>query len=525
MTNEEMLKRIAELEAKVLKLENKIVDLEDELSKKTMEALDFRLKWEEELKKHLLAEEKVQIQKQELFGASSEKESAILNEAEVSTSIKEPKPISKRGRKNGLTLKERFLRSKNVEYEKEVIKGPEYCPECGEKLIKISENHQLKVVYVPGKFVVKEYVYEQMKCPNDEKIFSSETNNSFPGTMLTAEFASEILVNKYMLGIPLYRMEQYWNSQGIPITRQALADYCIKCAFELYPLYDRLKDYLINCEHKIMHADETTIQVLDINAGSNAKRTKSYIWVYATSMIDKPIMIYDFEEDRKSIRPKEFLKEYKGKLVVDGYDGYNSVENVTLCGCWSHARRHFTDLLTVIPDEQKPKSLCYKFVILIDEMFRIEREIFKKTKTMDELLEKRKIEIQPIFDEYFKLAEESLDKSDGKLRTAIKYSLDQRDKLSQFLVDSGIPMTNNLAERAVKPFVMCRKNFLFAKSISGAESAAVLFSIIQTAKANGLIVEKYLTHLFNNMLDDKLSNIDSYLPWNEEISKKFGIKK
>ena len=141
------------------------------------------------------------------------------------------------------------------------------------------------------------------------------------------------------------------------------------------------------------------------------------------------------------------------------------------------------------------------------------------------ILEKRKSEIQPFFDEYFKLAEQSLDKSDGKLRTAIKYSLDQKEKLSQFLVDAEIPMTNNLAERAVKPFVMCRKNFLFTKSISGAEAAAVLFSIIQTAKANGLIVEKYLRYLFTNMLYDKQSNIDSYLPWNEQISKKFGIKK
>lgn len=525
MTNEEMLKRIAELEAKVLKLENKVVDLEDELSKKTMEALDFRLKWEEELKKNLITVEKVQIQKQELFGASSEKESAILNEAEVLTTFKEPKPISKRGRKKGLTLKERFLKSKNVEYEKEVIKGPENCPECGEKLIKIAENHQLKIVYVPGKFVVKEYIYEQMKCPNDEKIFSSETNNSFPGTMLTPEFASEILVNKYMLGIPLYRMEQYWNSQGIPITRQALADYCIKCAFELYPLYDRLKNSLVTCEHKIMHADETTIQVLDLCSGSNSKRKNSYIWVYATSVMDKPIMIYDFEEDRKSLRPKEFLSDYSGKLIVDGYDGYNAVENVTLCGCWSHARRHFTDLLSVVPDEQKSKSLCYKFVVLIDKMFQIEREIFKKSKTMDELLENRKRDIQPVFDEYFKLANDSLEKTIGKLRRAIQYSIDQKDKLSQFLVDAGIPLTNNLAERAVKPFVMCRKNFLFTKSISGAEAAAVLFSIIQTAKANGLIVEKYLTYLFTNMLDDKQSNIDSYLPWSEQITKKFGIKK
>ena len=265
MTNEEMLNRIAELESKVSNLEN-------ELAISQKETLKYRLLWEEELKKHLAADEKIQIQKQELFGASSEKESAILNEAEALSSIKEPKPISKRGRKTGLTLKERFLKSKNVEYQKEIIKGPEFCPDCGEKLIKVTENHQLKIAYIPGKFVIKEYIYEQMKCPKDEKIFSTETNNSFPGTMLTPEFASEILVNKYMLGIPLYRMEQYWNSQGIPITRQALADYCIKCAFELYPIYDRLKENLINCEHKIMHADETTIQVLDVNADSNAKR-------------------------------------------------------------------------------------------------------------------------------------------------------------------------------------------------------------------------------------------------------------
>lgn len=511
----------------VKKVEKQVDDLKIALAKEIKKSLELENKYDEVMAKVQEAYEKEAIRRQKLFGVKSEKEKQVLNEAEKESNRKkeEKKVISNKGRKKGSSPIERFLKS--IIEVKQVNVTPEEYQKLLEQegYVEIGKNVCHKLEYVPGHFEMIEYVVSQVKDVKNDVILPTTRDDPFPNSYLTPSLASEILLNKYLFGIPLYRMEQNWNKQGIPLSRMNLANYVIDAAIELYPLYEAMKDSLINTKHKILHVDETTLIVLDVNSGKDKKRSRSYIWLYATSILDYPILIYDFEEDRKGEHPKEFLKDYTGSLEVDGYEGYRKVENVQLCCCWSHARRHYTDLIETMNDEQKKKSYAVKLLKQIDKIFYLDKKGLKESKTDEEYLKYRQTRIRPVVDKYYEMIEKNIDGTTGKLRTAMQYSLKLKVELTRFLDNIEIPLINNRAERGIKSYVMSRKNFLFAKSVAGAEASAVVMSVIQTAKENGLELRPYLTYLFENMYKDSQLNIDKYLPWNEEIQKKFSVFK
>ncbi len=531
----EALKRIQELENDNLLLSDKIMKVEEEkdalnkkISKLEKEKLEYKNKFEELLSKVIALIEKVKMNKQRMFGVKSEKEKQVLNEAEAtSTPKKEKNVISKRGRKPKVSVLEKFLDSiiefKTVDITcneyKELLKQDGY--------VKIGENSCHKIEYIPGHFVFTCYVVSQIKDVTNDVILPNKEMDPFPNSYLTPSFASEILIDKYLLGIPLYRMEQYWNKKGLPISRMNLANYVIDTAFELYPLYEAIKSHLLKTQYKILHADETTLRVLDVkNKDGNDNRKKSYMWVYATSKLDYPMIIYDFSINRSGQNPKEFLKDYQGYLEVDGYSGYNNIDNVEVCCCWAHARREYSDYLNTLPQgETRNNSYAAKLLKMINHIFDLDRIALSCSKDMEDYLKKRKENVKPVVDEYFNDIETNINGVMGKLKQAMQYSINLKDKLCLFLTNARIPLTNNLAERAIKPFVMCRKNFLFSKSVSGAEASAVIMSVIQTAKENGIEIQSYLNYVLSNMYKDKQSNIDNYLPWSETIQNKFSVIK
>lgn len=452
---------------------------------------------------------------------SKKSESNILiNEAEATTSYSNVERTikNKPGRKAGVKLSESFIAS-HVKKEIVTVPGPEVCPDCGNATMLVGIDKSIKIEMTPAEVKIIEYQFEKRACYPCGNIYESE--HIFPlGGYLTPSFLAAILYNKYVLGVPLYRMEEHFKEMGINISRQALANYVIDAAGELEILYDKLKEKLINTNIKVLHADETTLEVLELLRKENRKN--SYMWLYSTTFYENQIYIYDFENSRGHGYPDEFLRNYEGYLVVDGYDGYNNIDGVTLCGCWAHARRKFTDIIKGISEERKKTSLSYKFIKLIDKLFVLEEKYMKECNSVDEIKQRRNKESKPILDAYFALIEEKVDKSDEKLRKAMKYSLDQKEKLSRFLEDGHIPLSNNLAERGIKPFVICRKNFLFSNSIQGAKASAIIFSIIQTARANGLNIFNYLQRLFIKLPDTPISEIDKFLPWNKEIFDEFG---
>lgn len=526
MDLEEALKEIDKLKKQLAISDEKIHYLDKKLSKETKEKLLYKSKYEELLANALASFEKVKIDKQKRFGVKSEKEKQVLNEAEAN-SPKKSDVITKRGRKPGVSPLEKYLDS-IVTFKRINITSKEY-QELLKKdgYIKISENSCHKLEYIPGHFEFIEYVVDQIKDLKNETILPSDISSPFPNSYLTPSLASEIIINKYLLGIPLDRMEKYWNKQGVPISKMNLANYVIDASYELYPLYESIKSNLLKTKYKILHADETSLRVLDAYKLENKekKRKKSYIWLYATSKLDYPMLIYDFSINRSAKNPKQFLKEYKGLLEVDGYGAYDDIENVKVCCCWAHARRQYTDLISSLSDKEKENSYAVTLLKKIDNIFHLDKLGLEQTNDMEEYLSYRKEKIKPFVDEYFETIEKEVDGSIGKLRKAMQYSINQKEALKMFLTDAKIPLTNNLAERAIKPFVMSRRNFLFSKSISGAEASAVIMSIVQTAKENGLEVQAYLQYLFENMFKDKQSKIENYLPWSEDMQKRFSVIK
>ena len=451
------------------------------------------------------------IERARLYIPKSEITKNVINEAEENTSLdvnKEIKDKKKRGRKAGVKLSDNFI-ANNIQKriidvypdEKDVISDLSY----------MGYDVKTKIEMLPIEIRVDEYhIHKYVK---DNVIYQKGNEDPYQG-YLTPSLLASILYHKYVLGVPLYRLEKSLNDRGLFISRQALSNYVIEGARELYPIYEELYKRLINTDVKVLHADETTLEVLEYKKIEN--RDKSYMWVYATSTYDQPIYIYDFEKDRSGSNPKEFLKEYKGSLVVDGYDGYNNIDNVSLAGCWAHVKRKYSDIVKGLSSKQRSSSLAVAYIKIIDKLFALENK-YKKLDTVGEILKARQKESKPLVNEYFSKIESKIDQCDGKLKEAMQYSINQKDKLVKFLNDGHIPLSNNLAERAVKPFVICRKNFLFSNTHNGAEASAIIFSVIQTAKMNGLDPFMYLYQVFCQIWKTKQKDIEKLLPWSKEM--------
>jgi hypothetical protein len=278
----------------------------------------------------------------------------------------------------------------------------------------------------------------------------------------------------------------------------------------------------------ILHADETPLQVLK-EPGRSAKE-KSYLWLYRSGRDGPPIICYDYKEGRGGEYPAQFLKGFAGFLHVDGWHAYDDVKMATLIGCWSHARRKFVDALLVVPkDNRKDPALLSNIAIRkIKKLFDIEREY--RDVTPEERLAGRKEFSKPIVDDFktWLESESKLVLPKSKIGEAIKYCLNQWPKLIRFLDDGRLEISNNRAERSVKPFVIGRKNWLFANTPRGAKTSALIYSIVETAKESGLDPFSYLKFVFEWIRAEgriDASTVDSLLPWNDGVQAALKIHK
>lgn len=285
----------------------------------------------------------------------------------------------------------------------------------------------------------------------------------------------------------------------------------------LHYIYDRMYDHLL--EQDILHADETTLQVL--SEQGRFATSSLYIWLYRTGREGPPNILYNYQQTRAGKHPREFLSEFKGYLHVDGYAGYNGLSDVTLVGCWAHARRKFDEALKALPASARSTSVTAKEGLdFCNQLFAIEREA--KDATPEERYIIRLERSQPVLDAFSVWLREQTPKVLPKsaLGKAIKYCRNQWEKLEVFLEDGRLEIDNNRSERSIKPFVIGRKNWMFANTARGARSSAIIYSIVETAKENGLNPFNYLTYLF-----EKLPNIDitdekelnHLLPWSTNI--------
>ena len=476
-------------------------------------------------------EEQFRISKHRKYGASSEKSEydfaqlSIFNEAELFTDVNTPEPelveVEKHYRKRTRLTTDKLPEDLPVEVvEHDLPECERICTECGGELHVMGRDTRRELVIVPAQVKIREHVRKTYACRECEKnecsvpIVKSPANDPvIKGSFASPEAIAHIMTQKFVMGSPLYRQAQELKSSGIKLSRQTMSNWLIRAAEDwLEPIYDMLHETL--CNHSVLHADETTLQVLR-EPGKTAQ-SKSYMWLYRTSGDAlHPIVLYEYQPDRRSKRPAEFLKKFKGYLHTDGYDGYHSLKDeITVIGCFAHVRRKFDEVLKALPERERENSNALRGKRYCDRLFDLEREFAKLTP--EERYLKRLELSKPVLDEFFAWAAALNAVPKSGIGIAAHYALSQRKYLERYLLDGRLEISNNRAERSIKPFVIDRKNFLFANTPRGAKASAVMFSLIETAKENGLNPFDYLVYVFKNAPNMNIRNnpdaLQSLLP-------------
>lgn len=468
-------------------------------------------------------EEQFRISKRRQFGASSEKSAydfmqlSLFNEAELCADANVPEPelveVEKHYRKRTRLTTDKLPDDLPVEVvEHDLPESERICPECGGPLHVMGRETRRELVVIPAQVKIREHVRKVYACRDCEKdecgvpiVKAVSDEPVIKGSFASPEMIAHILTQKFVMGAPLYRQEQEFKRNGVPISRQTMSNWLIRAAEDwLEPIYGALHETL--CAHSVLHADETTLQVLR-EPGKTAQ-SKSYMWMYRTSGdTQDPIVLYEYQPDRRAKRPKEFLKEFKGFLHTDGYDGYHSLPGeITVVGCLAHARRKFDKALKALPERDREGSNVMRGKRYCDRLFALER-VFE-TLTPDERYAKRQELSKPLLDEFFAWLQSLNAVPKTGLGMAAHYALSQRKYLERYLLDGRLEISNNRAERSIKPFVIGRKNFLFANTPRGAKASAIVFSLIETAKENGLNPFEYLVFIFKNAPNLDIRNPD-----------------
>jgi transposase len=470
------------------------------------------------------------------FGASSEKTHDPMqlsldgfNEVEAIAEVTLPEPELEE-----ITYKRKKQKGKRAEdlsgLEVEIIEhdlDERDCPECGNPLHFIANNKRNHIKIIPAKAVVEEHRQAVYGCRHCEKnatgsgeatiIKAPMPEPVIKGSLASPSSVAHIMSQKYVMYLPLYRQEQEWKRQGVILSRQTMANWVIRCANDwLLPIYSRL--YFELKLREVFHADETSLQVIK-ELGREAK-TKSYMWLYRTSGdTNRHIVLYEYTETRQDDHPQKFLEGFTGWLHTDGYAAYHNLPGLTVVGCWAHMRRYFEDALKAMPKTERPESLAKIGEAYCNKLFELERKYDERKLTPDERHTARDEKSVPVAEAFFawaaKSAETVLPKSPAG--AVFTYAANQREWLMNVFLDGRLELSNNRAERSIKPFVMGRKNFLFSYAPSGAHASAIVYSIIETAKENNLRPFEYLEYLFQTLPNCTTSAIDSLLPWSDSL--------
>lgn len=480
-----------------------------------------------------------------IYGSSSEKidsnQLSIFNEAEANANPKAEEPAIEeitytRKKSSKKTKEESFEGLETVVIEHKL--DDTGCPKCDDEMHVIGKKSTKRLKFVPAKLYIEEHVTYSYACRQCEKkdiaatIVSAKAPKSFlPKSMATNELLSHILYLKYSHAMPLNRQESYFKMLGANLSRQTLSNWVLKCADRFDDIYNHMKSELLSRDY--VHADETTVMV--INEKGKESNSKKYMWLYKTGTRDKPVIIYDYQSTRSSSCVVNFLKGYSSFLQTDGYKAYGRVENVKWISCLAHIRRKFHSIIEGLDNEALKISKAYIGFNYCEKLYHIEKQIRKEHELKKDYYEIRhKIrleESQQVLEDFISYVDAELPNAMRRsaLEKALKYAKEELPKLRYILEDGRIDIDNNSAERSIKPFVIGRKNWLFMNSRSGAQASAKIYSILETAKANGLKIDKYLEHLM-----DKLSNLDedtdqrnllkTLMPWSSELPKHLYIR-
>ena len=339
-----------------------------------------------------------------------------------------------------------------------------------------------------------------------------------PHSYASASVVTDVLMKKYVDAMPLYRQEQMWKRMGVELKRGTMANWVIQVA-DLYlrPFWKRIRSELLT--QSTIHADETVMQVLK-EKGKPAT-SESRMWVYSSAKrADIQLRCFEYRESRSGKWAKTFLEGFSGVLITDGYSGYNKVQEAERAGCWAHMRRKWLEAMPEGADAKTCKAAQgYEFC---NRLFELEHQF--EELTAEERLIQRKEKSGPILEAYWTWLN-TIARPTGKLKDAVTYAQNQKAHLSAFLEHGEIEISNNQVENAIRPFVIGRKGWLFADTPQGAEASAIIYSLMETAKANSLRLDDYLLHLLSVLPEraeqDKDFEMDDLLPWSEEMESWF----
>lgn len=388
---------------------------------------------------------------------------------------------------------------------------------CGCFLKKIGEEVSEQLDLIPAQIYVKRHIrlkYACKACQENVKIAPVQ-NQAIAKTLGAPGLLSHVAIMKFDDHLPLYRQSEIWQRLGVDLSRATLSSWILKMGSALSPLVQHMQNHLTQSNY--VKADETVCQVLKTPGKSD--KSNSYMWVYLTGNHLQPAVVYDYQESRKGECAKNFLKGFQGVLQSDGYSGYHCVTeqaNVIAQGCFAHARRKFYDVWSVA----KKDGIASKALEIIGKLYDLEDQI--KDLNEQEKQKEREAKAKPILDVFYDwlLKIKPQVQAKGLLDKAIQYTLNQWDSLTYFVNNGAVNIDNNAAERQIKPFAVGRKNWLFMGSVDGAKAAAVLYSLIETAKLNDVNPEGYLKFVLEHKIDlENKGLIESLMPWNVNIEE------
>ena len=492
-------------------------------------------------------EERIAVLTQRMFGRKTEKLSEmdsaqlafdlsaqgvpILNEAEKLTEDGLPDEPEERAviirRK-----KPKGKRELDLRYAEEVIEPAFEIPE--EKLkelfpkgyTRLKDETYSKLEHIPEHFVHHRYTICVYAGNHGEGIVRADRPEQLlPNSILTPSLFAGIANSKFTDAMPLNRISEEYARLGVNISRQDMAGWMIRISDRyLSMIYRAMKTSLLKA--KLIHCDETPFQVVRDGRGPNSK---SYMWVYHTTgkYGAQPIYIYQYETGRSSGIPREFLAGFKGILLTDGYQVYHTLEkerpkDLIVAGCWAHAKRKFAELVKTGASKDAGKTISAEAVRRIAAIYHADN-MFKDA-SPDERLRHRQESVKPLVKAYFDWLEGidplTLDKG-SDLYKAIQYSLNQKVFLMRFLEDPIIPLDNNDAERSIRKFCVGKHSWHVISTPKGASASAMMYSIVETAKANGLKPYEYIKYVLEQMLvhaeDTPAAYLDDLMPWSEQI--------
>ena len=496
---------------------------------------DLEVKYQEKI--HYL-EEQLRLFKNELFGRSSEKRNephpdqlplfsgdhdpvAEGKQTSDDTIVIAAHSRKKRGRK---PLPKDLPR---IDIVHDLSEEEKQCG-CGQRKSCIGEEISEKLDYLPARLQVERHIRLKYACKNCEGVeddgptvmIAPAPVQLIPKSNATAGLLAHIAVSKFADAVPLYRQQKIFSRLGIDLSRAVMAKWMVQSAHHCAGLIDLLRSEIRS--GPLINIDESPLQVL--NEAGRHNTTKSYMWVYRGGQLDCPTLLYQYQRTRSGRVALEFLSDYHGFIQSDDFSGYDHLDqnpNIVHLGCWAHSRRKFVKVVKVRKKHRSkradPKSLADEALDYIGNLYQFEKEARRRQLDADEIYQLRQEKAKPLLEKF----KDWLDANQphvppkGLLGQAISYTLANWEKLIIYIQDGRLRPDNNLVENAIRPFVVGRKNWLFAGSPEGAKASAAFFSLIETAKANGLEPYAYLRHIFEKMpLAQTEQDLKDLLPQN-----------